>query len=402
MEDTREPGAAPLVLVVDDDARNSRLLSRILEAEGYHTRSAPDGESALAQVAAERPDMMLVDVMMPGLDGYEVCRRIKADPETRAIPALLVTALNDPSDKVRGLDAGADDFLTKPINRGELLARVRTHFRIKRLRDEVVDSRESLARQNRKLLALERMREDLVHMLVHDLKSPLSAIQLNVDLLQTLGDGEACEVSGTVVDNIAQCVAKMSSMVGNILDVARLEGSEMSLRLQHFALSELAGALERHFQVFVRDDAKTLTVDVPDALPHVIADRDMVSRVLENLVSNAIKLTRRGGDIVVLAETGEGGETLVTVADRGPGVPENLREAIFDKFTTLETQRIGLMANHGLGLTFCKMAIAAHGGRIWVESRDHGGSLFRFTLPAMPVERGAVEEAGCLAEEVSA
>ena len=385
-----------VILVVDDDPRNTRLLTRILEVEGYETRTAPNGESALELLQTWQPDMLLIDVMMPGMDGFELCRRIKSDERLRLLPTLLVTALTDMSDKVRGLDSGADDFLTKPINRAELLARVRTHFRIKLLRDEVVESRESLAKKNRKLAALERMREDLMQMLVHDLKNPLGAIQLNVELLQqTL---ELSDQGRPTLANIADCASRLSMMVQNILEVARLDEAEVKLELDRFEFHQVFEDVARSFQVLLDMEDKSLMVNAePMVGKQFVGDSSIISRIVQNLVANAVKVSPERGEVLISAEPCDDDAVLVTVADRGPGVPDELTESIFEKFSGVEARRNGLMVNHGLGLTFCKLAVEAHGGTIWVEAREGGGSLFRVKLPsrALPAsrlpERDAVE-----------
>jgi signal transduction histidine kinase len=378
------------VLVVDDDPRNASLLCHILRSVGLKTAVATDGPTCLREVRADTPDLVLLDVMMPGMDGYEVCRRLKADAGTRQVPVILVTALSSIQDRVRGLDAGADDFVSKPIHRLDMLARVRTQLRMKSLLDEVTESRDSLARQNDQLTQLENLRRDLFHMVVHDLKSPLAALELSVDLLRDQESARRNGLGETTIHNIADCSRQLGSLVRNILDVARLEESGIELHSAHFDFAGLSEASLRFFQVIARNERKRIVVRSSPGAARAYGDLDVLGRVLENFVSNALRLSPEGSEIELSAEPADDGATCITVADRGPGVPESERLTIFDKFRSGGTTS---GHNHGLGLTYCKLAVEAHGGRIWVEPRPGGGSLFRFTLPAAPAQAPAGCEA---------
>lgn len=380
---TGEPSAVASqpILVVDDDPRNRKLLQRILASGGFGARTAEDGETALRAVHDEPPALVLLDCMMPGIDGFEVCRRLKTDPDTRALPVLLVTALGGACE-VRGLDAGADDYVTKPVDRESLLARIRTHLRIKKLRDELVESRETLAVQNRKLSEVEELRHDLVHMMIHDLKSPLNALDISVELLREELHEALSDNAQMALRNIDECSVRLGFITRNILDVARLERAEMELETSEIAARELVQSMLRSSAVVAQHRAVDIVVDIADGVPEFRADSELIGRVLENLVGNALKVTDPGGAVAIRVTSEPPDSIVLSVDDRGPGVPVADRALIFDKFARRKLRNSpAASANHGLGLSFCKLAIEAHGGAVWVEDHLGGGSRFRFRLP---------------------
>ena len=392
-EATREKSAAngtskpSRILVVDDDEVVRRLLCRFLAEEGYDLIEAADGATALAKVASMLPDLVLLDLRLPRIDGIDVCRRIKASPPEVAV--LFVTAVSDPVDQVRCLDAGAEDFGSKPVQRAILLARVRTQLRLKHLHDEIRAAHRESERQVQRLRAVEKMRDNLVHMIVHDLKNPLAGLGVGVELLQGLSQDSASNAGQTTLNNMAACTARLRSMVQNILDVSRMEETGINLEVSAFSMDGVVAALLSYSaRQAAREQEVRLTVNVAKDLPPVVADMNLVARVIENLVSNAIHWTDEGGEVQIDVEPREEGGFRVTISDRGPGVPEDQCHTIFDKFVRADGRNAANM-NHGLGLTFCRMTINAHGGVIWVEPREGGGSHFRFEIPllALPAER---------------
>ena len=382
-ERTAEAGVQPptadegVVLVVDDEPHNRELLSELLEARGFRPTTAEDGETALASVAQVRPDAILLDVMMPGMDGFQVCRRLKGDQDTAHIPVILVTALSERADRIQGMEAGADDFLHKPVDRTEVLLRVRNAVVGKRLFDELREKYDHLRR-------LERLRDDLTRMLVHDMRSPLTAISTNLQLLEmSLGPNMDEEVSEDL-EHARLGVTSLMDMVNMILDVSRSEELDVPLQAEETDARETVEkgvdplrALARSHEVEVR---------LPPEPLHIWCDPDLVRRTVTNLFGNAVKFTPDGGSVTVSAHAMDSG-IQVTVADTGPGIPEEERATIFDKFTRGRSgQQAGGSRSTGLGLSFCKMAVEAHGGRIGVESEEGAGSTFWFRLPVNPEE----------------
>jgi two-component system, sensor histidine kinase and response regulator len=378
---------APLILVADDVSANVELLFDQLHVLGFRAIAASDGPSALAACFEHRPDLAILDVSMPagdlGVDdrstGFEVCRRIKRDPRTKSIPVIFVTALNDTTDRVKAIEAGGDDFLTKPHNRLVLGARVRSLLKLKAATNSLEDAL-------RKLREVEKMRDDLMKMIVHDLKTPLTSVLATMEMLN---DGDFGQLNDEQRKMLADAEGKaedLLALIGDLLEVSRIEESTISLDLEPIAPAALLEEIAHEWAIRFQQEKASVTVDVTDDAPVFSADKALLKRVLGNLVQNslthsatAIKLqlsARRDGDAI-----------LFTVADNGPGIPLEYHDLIFRKFERVKNPNIPRTRSSGLGLAFCKLVIDAHGGRIWVQSAGEGkGSAFHFLLPASPVQ----------------
>jgi signal transduction histidine kinase len=374
---TETPTHTHDVLVVDDDPRNRRLLEEYLVSAGYEVRLAQDGCSALAMAAERSPDLVLLDVMMPDLSGLEVCRRLKADPKTRLAQVVLVTALDGTPHKVEGLDTGADDYVAKPVRRDEFMAKVRSLLRARRLLAELEEARETVAARNAKLEELEALKETLTQTLVHDLKNPLAAVLGNLELMERKVDEPALHL----VRRSKAAAWRMHQMILNLLDVGQLEEGKLVLRLEEVDSVAIARKACQEMEGAAAQRAVRFEVAAAESCPRLRGDVAVLRRVLDNLLSNAIEHSPQGGVVrVAVTSCDEGIE--ISVSDQGSGVPMDFRERIFEKFQRLENRQAVPGANRGLGLTFCRLAVEAHGGTIWVDEAPGGGALFRALLPA--------------------
>ena len=378
-----------LILLVDDDPRNVRLLEGIFRAAGYRVAKAHDGYEALRLAGTERPDLILLDVMMPRLSGHEVCAKLKADPATRAIPVIMVTALSSLEEKVGGLEVGADDFVSKPVNRIELMARARSLLRAKALHDELAHARDELERKNAELTRVEELKESLVQMVVHDLKNPLTAIMGNLELLQGRL-GEEPERDRERIGRSVGSSRSMMRMILDLLDVARLEENRFPLALGAFDAAALVEERAAEIEGIARTKCLEIRRRSEPGLPPVRADRSLVGRILGNLLSNSLKHTPSGGSVTIAVErAGEGVAFLVE--DTGEGIPPEFQPFLFQKFAQAHLRRHGLATDRGLGLAFCKLAAEAHGGSMQVDSEPGRGSLFRLVLPRAFAAGGDVQ-----------
>ncbi len=358
---------AATILVVDDTPANLRLLTNMLMGGGYKVRPVSSGQMALRVIQANPPDLVLLDVNMPDMDGYEVCRRLKADERWRDIPVLFISALTDTSDKVRAFEAGGVDYVGKPFQFEEVDARVRTHLELRR-KTLALEANISSLRE------LEHLRDTLTHMIAHDMRSPLLALQMSVELLGDMvpaTDPDAATLAATARRGAAQVV----DMVSQMLDVSRLESGKMEL---HRAPSDLV-ELARTAIATLRPLAAERTVElVATSAVQIDIDANLILRVISNLLSNAIKFTKSDGRIRIEVQLADG-HPRVAVSDDGPGIAAEHHHLVFEKFG--QTTAGARSGGSGLGLTFCRMAIEAHGGTIALESELGRGSTFWFTLP---------------------
>ena len=375
---------APLILIADDVPANVELLIDQLHTLGYRTVSAEDGPSALAACITHRPELVILDVSMPagdlGVDdrstGFEVCRRIKRDARSARIPVIFVTALNDTTDRVKAIEAGGDDFLTKPHNRMVLGARVRSLLKLKAATDALEDS-------YRKLRELEKVRDDLMKMIVHDLKTPLTSI---IATLEMLADGDLGPVNvsqqGALRDteNKAQ---ELLRLIEDLLEVARIEETSIALDLEQLQPATLVNEIMHDWALRLQQERAVTSVEVAADTPAFQADRALLKRVFGNLIQNSLVHSSRTVELRVYARTDPRG-VLFTVSDNGPGIPPQYHEVIFHKFESVKTPNVPRVRSSGLGLTFCRLVVEAHGGRIWVQSSEGAGSAFHVLLPVRP------------------
>jgi len=379
------PADAPLILVADDVPANVELLFDQLHVLGFRAVAAYDGPSALRVCAERHPDLCILDVSMPagdlGVDdrstGFEVCRRIKRDPRTARIPVIFVTALNDTTDRVKAIEAGGDDFLTKPHNRLVLGARVRSLLKLKAATDALEESL-------RKLKELEKVRDDLMKMIVHDLKSPLTSM---IGAMEMLIDGDFGPLTENQRKALADTDKRAQDLLGlieDLLEVARLEESRLALHLERLAPSKLLDEVAREWEIRVQQERARLVLEVGSDTRAVDADQALLKRVFSNLIQNALTHSARSVTVTLGARTDSGG-TLFTVADDGVGIPPEYHDIIFRKFEQVKTPHVPRVRSSGLGLAFCKLVVEAHGGRIWVKSgSERQGSAFHFWLPEHP------------------
>jgi signal transduction histidine kinase len=309
--------------------------------------------------------------MMPEMDGYEVCERLKADEKLREIPVIFISALNETMDKVKAFGVGGVDYVTKPFQFEEVDARVSTHLELQRQRRKLKENYEQLRR-------LEELRDNLVHMIVHDLRSPLTGISGFLDLALVLEKETLTEDGLDYLQTAKRSTTAVIDMVSAVLDVSKMEAGEMKLHLEECDLVRIAADLMSGMQSL--KEAREMILDAPPAPVTVVADKDLILRVIQNLLGNALKFTPSDGWIRLGIEPDED-RICVTVRDNGSGIPAEYLEKIFEKFGQVEARASRRKFSTGLGLTFCKLAVEAHGGTIGVESEVGKGSKFWFVLP---------------------
>ncbi len=381
------------ILVVDDTLENLRLLASMLNSQGYQVRPVNGGRQALQAVEREPPDLILLDINMPEMDGYEVCRRLRQQEGCRDIPVIFLTALTEIDCRVNAFNVGGVDYITKPFQLDEVYARIRTHLRLRRLQAELEERNRTLEQSYEQLRALEKLRDDLIHMVVHDMRSPLSNILIMLEML-------AGDLPEGVPERLRRDVAaartstrELVEMARQLLDINRMEQRSMPLDLARHDLLQLIDRAIRELTPLASVCNVRLQQHGEDVAAH--CDEAIVCRIISNLLSNGIKHAPRGSAVVVQLERHGERFARISVVDQGPGVPEEFRSRIFQKFEQVEARRSKQYHSVGLGLAFCRLAVEAHGGHIAVEPSAPGaasagpaasagtgqGARFWFTLP---------------------
>ncbi|MEH2136367.1 hybrid sensor histidine kinase/response regulator [Nostoc sp.] len=353
------------ILLVDDEPDNFEVISGILYNSGYRLGYASSGVSALERLKKSQPDVILLDVMMPELDGIEVCCRIKANPNWKHIPIVMVTALNAKEDLARCLEAGADDFLSKPVSAVELRARIGSMLRIKQQYDA--------------LKASLQVRSDMANMIVHDLRNPLSSILLSCEMLER---AKLPEQYQTRINRIKIAEQQLRSLTESLLLMAKLESGKMILNLEEIELSRLVNTCITDMQAIAGQKMIQMIPDLPEIERPICADKLVMRRVLDNLLLNAIKFSPSKSQVTVQINYLDDLITQIRVIDMGVGIADELKQRVFEKY------EIGTLMEDihqvGLGLAFCQMAIKAHGGRISVEDNQPKGSVILIKISSLP------------------
>ena len=348
------------ILIVDDKPTNRALLLAMLESDEFVLTTAASGADALAQVALHPPDLILLDVLMPGMSGYAVATTLKGALATRNIPIIMVTALDGRDARMNGLTAGAEDFLTKPVDHAELSMRVRNLLRLKTASDTALAAR-----------------DNSMGMVSHDLRNLLNGIVLQATILSQ----DAAETGDTAglgrLKHILGYADRMERLVADLVDVVSIDAGVRAIELaRHDVVTLLAETMESWAQAAAK---QTITLRLETVAPTLLTtcDRGRILQVLGNLVTNALKFTPAGGAIAFCGERIDGG-IRISVSDTGSGIPSHLLETVFDRFVQVTPNDHRGM---GLGLYICRSIVESHGGKIWVESQLGERSRFSFTIP---------------------
>lgn len=362
------------ILLVDDDERNLDVLEALLKPFEAACVRASDGRTALALVEAAPPDLVLLDLSMPGLDGIDVLLHLRGSPHLEGLPVVLVTAHAEREQRLRAIEAGADDFLEKPVDAAILKARVNTLLRLRRSRLELENAKKELEAQNRALVSAEQAKRELQQFIVHDLKGPLTALVLDLDWLQRSATEGPVR---SVAEDAASSAARLREMVEDLLATSRLDATDgMPVHREHLAIDELVRDVMRAHARVAAD--RGVRIDGEVAGPaRVLGDTKLLRRMLENLMDNALRHTSGGGEIYWRVAVDR--EVVVSVSNSGAAIAPSMRARLFEKFSTAAGERGG-RGNLGLGLYFCKRVAEAHEGAIELAA-DVDLTTFRVRLP---------------------
>ena len=365
------------ILIIDDNPKNLDVLSDLFDQQDVIVLFALDGKSGLQRAMSGQPDLILLDVMMPGMDGFEVCHQLKTDTCTQEIPVVFMTALSETADKVRGFQAGAVDYITKPIQPEEVLARVKTHLSLRNLQKK-------LQHQNEQLRKANASKDTFFSILAHDLKSPLNSLKLFPELIIENIEEYSKEEILKYTSMQQQAVTIFSALLENLLTWSKNQKGLADYRPQTYKLQKI---IERTI-TFLNPSAEQKQIQfiasvADDAIAYV--DLNMIDTVLRNLLSNALKFSKPEGTVEI-SVVPRGSWNEILVRDRGIGIPVEAFSKLFRIDTSFKRVGTANEAGTGLGLIICKEFVERHGGTLRVESEVGKGSVFSFTVPKEPVQ----------------
>lgn len=362
-------GRDPVVLVVDDQEPNLRLVGTVLTQAGYDVMPALSGEQAMQRVKARIPDVALLDMLMPGMDGFELAQRLRDDERTAEVPVIFLTADYGREGLVKAFEAGAADYLTKPFVAEELVARVRTHLELKLVRDH--------------LTRIAKEREELAALVAHDLKNPLSSIRFSAELLAR--DKPSAARVAQLAEIILASTDNALAFIHQYLE--RRGDGELPRRLERKPLRLDEAVREALGRCAVQAESKQIALrerERDSEAVRVVADPAAVAQVIDALVSNAIKFSGAGTEVTIAVGRGAPGMGRAVVMDRGPGLSRSQQQQLFRRFVRLSVRPAQPEPASGLGLALAKQDVTQMGGNLWYEDRPEGGAVFAFELPLAP------------------
>ena len=380
----------PTILVVDDNPTNLQVLLESLKRTGFKILVARTGESAIQQAEYGKPDLILLDVMMPGIDGFETCRRFKTLDAFKEIPIIFMTALTDTTDKLKGFQAGGVDYVTKPLQHEEVLARVVTHLTIRRLQQESREQHLALQEQHAQLQALNASKDKFFSIISHDLRSPLSSVLVGLRLLTDPESRVSESEKEEILHDSRRTVEQLYSLLDNLLVWSRLQRGLMEYAPKQIDLQPL---FERNATLFAANaEQKQIAIRQTVTAPiFAFADSQMIDTVIRNLISNALKFTEARGAITLSACQNDQ-NVEITVADTGIGMDAEAVAKLFRLDVRYNQLGTAGEKGTGLGLNVCKEFAEKNGGSIAVESVVGAGTTFRVTLPkSSPANPDAAE-----------
>jgi len=360
------------ILIVDDVVSNVLLLKILLTNEHFQVCTAANGNQCLEQVKKEKPDLILLDVMMPDLSGFDVAVILKKDPEAMDIPIIFLTALNNPNDLVKGFQVGANDFLTKPFNKEELVMRVMHQI-------QLVAAKRIIVKQNEELRRTIENRDKMYSVIAHDLRSPMASIRMVLNLAVNVVSPDVVgdEIFG-LLDKANRESEETHDLLDNLLKWTKSQTGRLNVVYQDLDLDDIVPGVVDIFRMIAEMKKINLKMLPSDEKLTVYGDNDMIKTILRNLLSNAVKFTPEGKAIEVFYKR-EGDFARISVRDHGVGIAADRVESIFHKGET--TYGTGGEEGSGLGLQLCQDFAQKNGGDAYVESVEGEGSTFSFTIP---------------------
>jgi len=371
-----------VILIIDDEQTNLNVIIDTLASDGLTHITARNGEMGIKRAMYAKPDLILLDIMMPGIDGFETCRRLKANPVTREIPVLFMTALQDVNSKIKGFEAGGVDYITKPIEEQELLARIRTHLALRHVKQELQIRNEQLQRSEKYLREANETKDTFFSILGHDLRTPFNGLlgltEILIESIDTLSRDDILDFS----KEIKRSAEAVYNLLENLLNWSRFQRNIMVFQPKEFQFFPFITKIFMLYQAQVEQKNINIYLKGPQDIT-VYADMDMLDAIIRNLVSNALKFTHDGGSVTLSAQR-QDNQFIIKIKDTGIGIPEETLPNLFRIDKKTSTTGTSKESGFGLGLPICKDLVEKHDGTIEVSSAEGKGSTFVLTFPDTP------------------
>ena len=370
------------ILIVEDTRESLDLLTYFLKPSGYQLISVIDGVEALEYINKDLPDLILLDVMLPRLNGFQVCERLKKDKRTFHIPIIMITALKDLKDKIRALEAGADDFVTKPFDSVELVARVKSLLKSKFYYDKLKQQNIELERQKNALEEEDRLKEQLTELIAHDMRSPLNQISISLQMIEMMNKSGQAIDSDKYTRRIEMGKHQLLRMILSLLDISRLERGKYMLQPVAINLAFMLRAPIKRYRDLPENKQKLIELQVDKDLRNVYMDSELFERIIDNILDFAYRHSLDKSRIHIDAVDNETDENItLNITYEGKTIPQEFREKLFNKMAQLELKNANIYRSKGLGLYFCKVALTSQGGDITVDRDYDKGLRFQLLLP---------------------
>ncbi len=374
---------AETVLIVEDSQESVDLLVYFLKPAGYKIEIAKNGVMAIEQVEKNSPDIILLDIMLPEMDGFEVCERLKKNRDTFHIPIIMITALKELKDKIKALEAGADDFISKPFDNVELLTRVKSLLRIKSYHDEMIQRNKQLEKQKQALEREDQLKKELTNLIVHDMKNPLFVIQGNLQMIEMNRETPENLNDEVYTKRIARSSRNLLRMILNLLDISRLEQKKMEIEPVPVDLNTVLDETVQMFKDIPEHQSKSVHSKFHEEISNVYVDKDVFERVLNNLLNYVFQNTPEYMSVLIETELMKNHQIKLQISHDGQPIPDKFKKKIFLKHSQLELKREGFKPARGLGLLFCKLAMEAQQGKIYLDEGINDRNCFVLEIPTL-------------------
>lgn len=370
----------PTVLIVDDNPNNIKIIALVLRSLSYNLVVATNGQQAIEMVDRTKPDLILLDIMMPQMDGYEACKIIKAKPECENVPVIFITALNESESLVRAFEVGGIDYITKPFNKDELISRVKTHLELKLTRDR-------LEKTSSNLRELNALKDKLFSVIGHDLRSPLGSIKFSLEMLSAGAIEAGSEIFNDTLGALVKSTDEVFSLLENLLGWAKSQSGNLFIIPENFVVKDMVNSIYLLNKGNINIKKIEFKNNIADETK-VFADLNTIKTVVRNLISNAIKFTPENGTIELSTEQKDD-KLIIKIRDSGVGIKEENIPKLFNSSEHLSTYGTNREPGSGLGLVLCHDFVIKNEGQIWVESELGVGTTFLVELAAEKKEEQA-------------